>query len=160
MALAQLLAPALANKLFAIDLQQRAVQATKKRLAAFLTPQDAEAVAVLHQCHSYFPAHLHPSTVKLIVYNLGYLPGGDKQVTTQADTTLTSLHAAVPLITPGGAISIVCYPGHSAGKQELLALTAWMEQLDNNVWSYCHHQWPSRPYSPQWLFLQRYTVGR
>ena len=58
------------------------------------------------------------STPKLIVYNLGYLPGSDKLLTTKTSSTLLSVEKALSLIAPNGAISITCYPGHEEGKKE------------------------------------------
>lgn len=154
-ALAKLLLPQLSGSLFAMDLQDKAIVATKQRVAAEVGQEAALGVTFLRQCHSQFPLSLLPATVKLIVYNLGYLPGGDKTVTTQGASTLASLGAALPLIAPGGAISITCYPGHPAGAEELAAILSWAVSLDYRLWGCCHHHWVNRPLSPTWLLLTR-----
>lgn len=154
-AIAKLLLPQLSGCLFAMDLQESAIAATRRRLAAEVGEEAALGVIFLQQCHSQFPPSLLPATVKLIVYNLGYLPGGDKTVTTQGASTLASLLAALPLIAPGGAISITCYPGHAAGAEELTAILSWAAALDPRLWGCCHHHWVNRPQSPTWILLTR-----
>lgn len=63
--------------------------------------------------------------IGLIVFNLGYLPGGDKERATQAETTLASLQAALDKLTVGGLLSVTMYWGHEAGKTERAAVTHW-----------------------------------
>lgn len=46
-------------------------------------------------------------------YNLGWLPGGDKSITTKLEDTLESIEAAKRLVKHGGMISIMLYPGHA-----------------------------------------------
>lgn len=52
---------------------------------------------------------------RLVAFNLGYLPGGDKTLTTQSDTTLKALEAAKGILMDGGLISLVVYVGHPGG---------------------------------------------
>lgn len=53
---------------------------------------------------------------RLVAFNLGYLPGGDKTVITMAETTALALEAAERIVVPGGLISIVVYVGHPGGR--------------------------------------------
>jgi hypothetical protein len=87
------------------------------------------------------------------VYNLGYLPGGDKQATTSSSTTLESLKAAAALIVAGGAISVTCYPGHPAGKVEEQAVLDYAASLPPAEWSCCHHRWTNRKEAPSLLLI-------
>jgi len=64
------------------------------------------------------------------MYNLGYLPGGDQRVTTKHDSTLESLKQALQLLTPGGIISIVLYPGHREGAEEKEKVIPFCKELD------------------------------
>lgn len=144
-----------AGALYLIDLQESALENTYMRLAAELDPALLERVTFLKQCHSTFPASIKPESVKLIVYNLGYLPGGDKGKTTQVNSTLESLKSALLLIVKGGAISITCYPGHEEGAVEEENALAFCANLDPKVWSCCHHRWINRHRAPSLLLIQR-----
>jgi 16S rRNA C1402 N4-methylase RsmH len=92
---------------------------------------------------------------KLIVYNLGYLPGGDKSLTTQTGTTLKSLQNALNVLEPGGALSIMCYPGHEEGQVEESAVLAWARALPSDEWSVCEHRWINRQKAPSLLLIWR-----
>lgn len=139
----------LSERLYAMDIQPSAIAATKERLSSF--PQ----VKILLQSHTAFPEELRPESVTLLVYNLGYLPGGDKTLTTRSSTTLMSLIKALELIRPGGAISLTLYPGHLEGEEEERAILDWAAQLDPKQWSSCHHRWCNRKAAPSLLILQK-----
>lgn len=140
--------------LITIDTQKQALENSQSFLLDNLSEDLIKRISFYHQCHSVFPDVLQRESVALIVYNLGYLPGGDKTLTTESSTTLQSLKAALPLILPGGAISITCYPGHLAGKIEEETVIHFASSLDPQVWSSCHHRWLNRKNAPSLLLIQ------
>jgi SAM-dependent methyltransferase len=143
------------GKVYAIDIQSQAIESTKQLLAAHLSI-DIQKRIVLHQiCHSHFPNEIHGEKIKLIVYNLGYLPKGDKAKTTMRETTLKSLQEAQEVVQPGGMISITCYPGHAEGLEEQKILLEHLTQLDPQQWSCSHHTWINRKHAPNLLLIQK-----
>ncbi|QQD85177.1 class I SAM-dependent methyltransferase [Jeotgalicoccus sp. ATCC 8456] len=56
--------------------------------------------------------------IKAAIFNLGYLPGGNKSITTIPETTVTALNKLFTLLSVGGRIAIVVYHGHESGKIE------------------------------------------
>ena len=141
--------------LYALDLQATAIAATRARLLSQLPEPLYRRVHFLEGCHANLPGTLLPGSVKLIVYNLGYLPGGDKNLITKPGTTLESLHRARALIEIGGAISIACYTGHPGGAEEERAVVEYASSLDSEEWNCCHHRWLNRKLGPSLLFLER-----
>lgn len=139
-------------KLYALDIQKEALDEARRKMEAMGV---SSRVSLIKGCHSRFPEEIAPGSVKLIVYNLGYLPGGDKSVTTEVPTTLKSVQRAAELLTPGGVISITCYPGHPEGKNEEEQLLLFAQALDPKRWSCCRHQWVNRKNSPSLLLIQR-----
>lgn len=139
----------------ALDKQEQAIESTKKLLNEHLHKEHLKNVLFYTQCHSSFPSDLEWGSVALLVYNLGYLPGGDKKLTTESLITIKSLEAGMLLIKPGGAVSITCYPGHEAGKFEEEALLDFTASLDPKQWSCCFHRWINRRNGPSFLFIQR-----
>lgn len=135
--------------LYALDINPEAVKKTAERLPPH-TP-----VRLLCQSHAQFPAEILPESVDLIVYNLGYLPGGDKNATTLTATTLQSLQAACLLLKPQGLLSITCYPGHLEGEKEKEACITWAKTLESKVWSVEFRQWINRPKSPSLLLIEK-----
>lgn len=144
-----------AGHVYAIDIQPQAITLTQ----AFLTqnlPSSLLSQVIYHQgCHSVFPTEIQPESVGLIAYNLGYLPGNDKNLTTMTETTLKSLNQALTFIKPGGAISITCYPGHVEGSHEQEAISDFAKNLLPVDWSCCHHVWLNRKKSPSLILLQK-----
>ena len=47
--------------------------------------------------------------VKAVMFNLGYLPGGDHNISTKPSTTIDAIKKAMNIIATGGLISIVVY---------------------------------------------------
>lgn len=126
------------GKLYAFDIQEQAIKQTQLKLE----PTGCQ-IELLCCSHATFPPHILPASVRLIVYNLGYLPGGDKKITTLTSSTLTSLTNALPLIKPGGAISLTLYPGHPEGAYEAQAVLAFAKNLKG--WKIEHKCWSSSP---------------
>lgn len=136
------------------DIQAIALEKAHRLIKESLPEPLVSRVKLFQQSHSQFPKEIPPHSVKLIAYNLGYLPGGNKGITTIVQTTLASLEDAKKLIMPGGAISITCYPGHPEGKQEEEALINYMRSLSPQSWNCCYHQWLNRAESPSLLLFQ------
>lgn len=143
------------GKLIAIDRQQQAISATQSRLSINLEPELLKQIDFYCGCHSIFPKEISQGTVKLIVYNLGYLPGSDKTLTTMTNTTCKSLENALALICPGGVISMTCYPGHPEGRIEEERILQFSKTLSPEEWSCCYHQWTNRKDSPGLLLFQK-----
>lgn len=141
--------------IYAFDIQEQAIESTRHYLASHLNADQMQRIVFLQCCHSSFPQEIFPGSVKLIVYNLGYLPGGNKAKTTQSTTTLQSLRQAQELLQSGGLISITCYPGHKEGEKEQEEILEYAATLSPREWSCCHHRWLNRMNSPTLLLIQK-----
>ncbi len=126
--LAHLVGPT--GHVLAFDVQAEALAATQARLeAAGIEPGRCTLV---HAGHETLAEHLlvdWRGRVDAGVFNLGYLPGGDKTRITQAETTLAALAVAVDHLSPGGLLTVAVYPGHEGGREEQRAVAAWAESL-------------------------------
>lgn len=104
---------------YAFDVQDEALAKTAMRLKYNNLDQRVTLVKDSHcNLSNYFR-----EKASVIMYNLGYLPGGDLKVTTDSTSTLSSLKQALKLLSPGGIITVVLYPGHPEGsleKEELI----------------------------------------
>ncbi len=146
------------GSLIAIDKQASALESCQRRLKGELPEEVLQKITYYQQCHSIFPASIEKGSVKLIVYNLGYLPGSDKTLTTLSDSTCQSITNALPLICQGGCISITCYPGTAAGKLEEEAVLTLASGIPKLQWSCCHHRWLNREHSPSLLIISRLSA--
>lgn len=110
----------------AFDIQADALNTTQQRL------QDAglDALASLHHTgHQNIQQTLAAELrgqISAVTFNLGYLPGSDKNTITQAQSTLAALEQCLALLRPGGVISLLVYRGHTGGMDEANAVTDWL----------------------------------
>jgi hypothetical protein len=66
--------------------------------------------------------------VDAAMFNLGYLPRGDRRIVTRPSTTIPAIAALLDRLAPNGRISILAYRGHSEGLEEYEAVRAFLEQ--------------------------------
>lgn len=118
------------GQLYIFDLQEKAIANTKERLANSRCPTPRHFFQISHdKMADHVPAALHQK-VDLVVFNLGYLPGGDKSIITKENTTINALSTATALLKPGGLLSVVLYPAHKGGGDESKAVIEWHKTLD------------------------------
>ncbi len=115
----------------AIDIQAQALDETRQRLGS--AGLDDGRVRLIRTCHTTIGEHIAPATAALVVFNLGYLPGGDHSLTTRTDSTTAALDAAVSAVRPGGLLVVTCYPGHPEGALEADAVESWMQAASSNA---------------------------
>jgi SAM-dependent methyltransferase len=121
------------GRLWAFDIQQKAMDATSSRLTNAGCSEYAE---LIHAGHETIALHCN-GPVKAVVFNLGYLPGGDRKVITRPDSTLAGLEQSINILASGGIVAITIYPGHEGGCLEQAALEEWMTNLPPD----CFHVW-------------------
>ncbi len=114
------------GRVLAFDIQAAAIASARSRVEA---AGFGGRVRFFEMSHAKMAEHSAPGSVAAILFNLGYLPGGDHRLITRAEETLHALDAALALLKPGGLLSIVCYPGHPGGDAEGEAVIAWACRL-------------------------------
>lgn len=153
LALAKMVLTEESGSLICLDKQSEAIKNTNALLKENLPSPLFFRVSLHHMCHSTFPITTQP--VKLIVYNLGYLPRGDKKITTNTESTLMSLEKGLNLLTPNGVISITCYPGHEEGNNEEKAIVEWISTLHPNHYVIYYTKRLHRINPPSLLLIQK-----
>lgn len=121
------------GKVIGFDIQKEAIKNTKQKLLlAGLT----DRVTLLHQGHETLPDVLDDQTeIGGAVFNLGYLPGTDKTVITQKDTTLAAVSALLPKLRIGSCVILVIYSGHPGGLEEKNALLEYVSGLNQALFT-------------------------
>jgi len=123
------------GKVFGFDIQQPAIESTQARLN---NEDCSNSTQLFHTSHNNMtqsiPANFHRK-INVIMFNLGYLPGSDKSIITETESTLNALNQSIQLLTKSGLLTIVAYPGHSGGKSETDAINQWQAQLPSAQFS-------------------------
>ena len=117
----------------AMDLQEDAVQITRKKLESLGW---LERVDCIHDCHSNALRYLQPhgsNGLRVAMFNLGYLPLGNKEIITKRETTIAALNAAIEVLVENGILSVLSYPGHAGGSDEHVAVEAWIEKVKKHA---------------------------
>lgn len=130
--LARLVGPC--GRVAAFDIQEKALERTRKRLDQHLGMAGSAHVTLHHASHDMMRQVLEDvwcGTTAAMMFNLGYLPiaEADKRVMTTPATTLAALETSLTLLRPRGILSIVVYPGHVGGEDEADAVHTWAQML-------------------------------
>lgn len=135
------------GRVWAFDIQEEALRGTAQLLDEAGCRQQVELCAMGHERLAERVA----DPLKAVVFNLGYLPGGDKGCVTQPATTLAALEAACQLIVPGGCILVALYPGHLGGAEECAAVEEWGGALPPHLFNVWLHRQLNRPATAPYL---------
>ncbi|MBB4088840.1 threonine dehydrogenase-like Zn-dependent dehydrogenase [Salinibacter ruber] len=109
----------------------------------------------MHAGHQTLARHIEEAErgrVGAIMFNLGYLPGGDHSVVTRPETTRQALDAGTEALRPGGVITVVAYTGHEGGDEEADAVEAWASALPQAQFRALSYRFPNWSNDPPRLF--------
>ncbi|WP_050181085.1 tRNA (mnm(5)s(2)U34)-methyltransferase [Domibacillus robiginosus] len=115
---------------FAFDVQEQAIYNTRDRVEkAGLLNRVSLFHAGHEQVQNKVPNHYH-GQINAAIFNLGYLPKGDKSIITKPDTTIEAIRQLFHILKPGGLIVLVIYHGHAGGADERNAVVEFAAGLD------------------------------
>ena len=98
---------------YAFDIQTQALQKTVERLKNSLF----DNYSLINDSHENCGGYIAGGTVDVIVFNLGYLPGGNKNIFTRKETTTRALKSSLELLKPAGVIFLTAYITHDSGEE-------------------------------------------
>lgn len=133
------------GKVFAFDIQEKAVQHTRERLEqANLLPR----AEVLLESHVNMKHYVEEDSISCIVFNFGYLPGGDHSLATRKDTSIQAIHQGLTLLKKGGMMSLCIYSGGDSGFEERDAILEELKNLDSKRYLVILSSYYNRPNNP------------
>jgi SAM-dependent methyltransferase len=120
------------GKVLGFDVQKAAL-AGARELLKFVGSIDR--VSLIHDSHSrlanYLPAG---ATIEGAMFNLGYLPRGNRQIITQPETTVMALRSVLEHLAERGRVTILVYRGHEGAVPEYQEVRRFLEQLPEEKW--------------------------
>ena len=134
------------ERLYGFDIQKEAEKAARN-----LIGKDERFIFHL-ESHEKVDKYIKEG-LDLAVFNLGYLPGGDKEITTNYKSTIKSLEKTLGLMDPDGLIIITIYPGHPAGKIESEKIEKFLASLDTKKYAVMKLAYQNRPNNPPYIMV-------
>lgn len=139
------------GKVYAFDVQQAALDSTKKLLTDEGAPENYTLILDSHANVLNYVSE----PVKVGVFNLGWLPGSDKTITTRRESTMAAVEAAISLIDHDGLLLIAVYPGHEEGKLEGEMLSEYFSGISRYQLCVARLQIINSPTSPFFFMIER-----
>lgn len=122
------------------DIQPAALEATERRLLGAGIPPSIRRLP-LGDGHERIAAHLDalpPEDAALplaaAVFNLGWLPGGPREIVTRPETSRAAASALLERLAPRGVLCLHCYTGHPGGAEEEEAILDLVRALPPRRW--------------------------
>ena len=133
------------GKVYAFDIQELALANTQKRLQEAGMPKNYRLIL---DSHSHMDQYADTSSVDCIVFNFGYLPGGDHLLATKASTSIAAIEQGLTLLKKGGLMSLCIYSGGDSGFEERDALLSFLKELDSRKYLVILSSYYNRPKNP------------
>ncbi|KGA98775.1 rRNA methyltransferase [Alkalihalobacillus alcalophilus ATCC 27647 = CGMCC 1.3604] len=117
---------------YSFDIQEEAIKQTAEKVK---NERLEERVTLFQQGHEIFEEvvpTLHLPHIKAAIFNLGYLPGGNKTIVTKPESTLKAIQQLLKCMPKEGLIVLVIYHGHKEGKLERDSILNFVTNLDQN----------------------------
>ncbi len=136
------------GRVYAFDIQEAAVESTKKTLAD--CPKN---YTLIHDSHHNVKNYVE-EPIKAGMFNLGFLPGGDKSITTMRETTMPAIKAAISLLGRDAILTVAVYPGHEEGEKEGEMVQKYLSSLDRFTYSVALIKIINSPTSPFFYVIE------
>lgn len=136
------------GQVLGFDIQPAAIQATTTRLAA----ANLQNVSLYQTGHQNVDQYLS-TDLSAAIFNLGYLPSGDKSVITHGQTTIEAVQKMLPHLRTEGLICLVVYYGHPGGNDERIAVEKFTATLPQKEFNVLEYQFVNQAHTPPKLIV-------
>jgi predicted methyltransferase len=122
------------GRVFAFDVQRTAINSTENRLDQL----GLRNVDLFLRSHAELESSLPEQVIGhagAVMFNLGYLPGGDHAIVTESRSTLFAIDAALRVLRSEGVLTVVAYPGHTGGDVEATRVAGYLAALVPNAYA-------------------------
>ena len=138
----------LAKFVYGFDIQQCAVDNTND----YLIKNNVNNYKLFLSSHENIDRFVNEK-VKAFIYNLGYLPTGDKSIATCFNSTINSLIKAFELLAEKGVIVLVVYPGHKQGEIEAFELEKFVKTIPQKEYDVVKYQFINQINNPPYVIV-------
>ncbi|MBT2754378.1 methyltransferase domain-containing protein [Mesobacillus foraminis] len=139
------------GKVYGFDIQEEAIQSCSSKLSA---QNLNERVSLFQKGHEHVKASVlekDHGKITGAVFNLGYLPGGDKSIVTGPTTTIAAVEQLLDILAPEGIIVIVIYHGHPEGQLERDSLLEYVKNIKQDEAHVLQYQFINQQNHPPFI---------
>lgn len=134
------------EKLYCFDIQKEALDNSKKLLEQYSNYE------VILENHKNFDKFVKEN-IDFAIYNLGYLPKGDKFITTNAEDVEESLKKLIGKLNSKGIVFITFYIGHLSGQMESLEISKFLEGLNQKEYTILKFTFENQKNNPPYVVM-------
>lgn len=133
------------GKVIGFDIQEMALLHTKERL---IKSGVLERCQLILDGHEQLDKYVERNTVDGIMFNFGYLPGGDHACATSPVTSIQAIEKGLAALKPGGIMSLCIYSGQDTGFEEKEAILSYLREVDQKKYVIIKSEFYNRPNNP------------
>lgn len=131
----------------AFDVQDLAIENTKQRCAG------QSNIKYYLKSHAKFIT-LGLKEIDFAIFNLGYLPGSDLEISTNYQSTILGIEQMLEVLKVNGAICITLYTGHDKGV-EAVGLLNFISKLSNNYYAILKYEFLNLDNAPYVIVIEK-----
>ncbi len=135
---------------YAFDIQQQALDSTARHLRECGCPPN---YTLIHDSHANVKQYVK-APFRAGMFNLGWLPGGDKSVTTLRESTMPAIEAAIDLMDRDAILNVAVYPGHAEGDAEGKMICGYLAGISRHKICATHVNILNSPTSPYFIVIE------
>jgi len=137
------------GKVIAFDIQEEAIKSTKELLSS----ERKENIELHLTCHSKMASFVKEASVSAIMFNFGWLPGGDHTKFSHGNTSTLAISEGLRLLKKGGIMTLCLYYGKETGFEEKDTILHFVRNLDQKKYSVLLHEFINRKNNPPILVV-------
>lgn len=135
--------------LYGFDIQEDAIESARE----VMKKDGYSNFKLFLKIHDQMTDEIPKESVKVIMFNLGYLPKADKSVTTLLESTKKAIHSGLTLLKRSGLLIVACYPGHEEGLKEYEGLLTELSDLYQKNYNVFHGHFINQRNNPPAIFV-------
>lgn len=137
------------QKTYSFDIQKECIDKYKKE-------SSYNKVILINDSHENVKEYITSEKIDAAMFNLGFLPGGDKNITTEGISSLKAIKDSLELLIEGGILTIACYIGHEKGKEEYEIIKNYLCSIDKSKFGVMEHSFLNRSHvSPRLIVVEK-----
>ncbi len=133
------------GRVIGFDIQNIAIAQTRERL---IDADVLERCQLVNDGHEQLDNYVGEQSVDGIMFNFGYLPGGDHACATKGTTSIQAIEKGLKALKPGGIMSLCIYSGQDSGFEEKDAIFKYLKKIDQKNYVIIKSEFYNRPNNP------------